>query len=80
LKAVLKQIQKKIKTLEYDLLVLVKQECRDVLTHLKTILGIGNKTAVMLVVLTDGFDLFTSGCLQHIQFINPKASMNIVKN
>ena len=80
MKAVLKQIQKKIKTLEYDLLVLVKQECRDVLTRLKTIPGIGNKTAVMLVVLTDGFDLFTSGCLQHIQFINPKASMNIVKN
>ena len=48
--------------------------------HLKTILEIGNKAAVMLVVLTDGFDLFTSGCLQHIQFINPKASMNIVKN
>jgi 3-methyladenine DNA glycosylase/8-oxoguanine DNA glycosylase len=80
LKAVLKQIQKKIKTLEYDLLVLVKQELQDVLTSLKTIPGIGNKTAVMLVVLTDGFDLFTSGCLQHIQFINPKASMNIVKN
>jgi 3-methyladenine DNA glycosylase/8-oxoguanine DNA glycosylase len=78
LKAVLKQIQKKIKTLEYDLLVLVKQELQDVLTSLKTIPGIGNKTAVMLVVLTDGFDLFTSGCLQHIQFINPKASMNIV--
>lgn len=80
MKAVLKQIQKKIKTLEYDLLVLVKQELQDVLTSLKTIPGIGNKTAVMLVVLTDGFDLFTSGCLQHIQFINPKASMNIVKN
>ena len=80
MKAVLKQIQKKIKTLEYDLLVLVKQELQDVLTSLKTIPGIGNKTAVMLVVLTDGFNRFKSGCLQHIQFINPKASMNIVKN
>jgi len=48
--------------------------------HLKTILEIGNKAAVMLVVLTDGFNRFKSGCLQHIQFINPKASMNIVKN
>jgi endonuclease III len=80
LKGVLKQIQKKIKTLEYDLLVLVKQEHQDVLTRLKTIPGIGNKTAVMLVVLTDGFNRFKSGCLQHIQFMNLKASMNIVKN
>jgi len=48
--------------------------------HLKTILEIGNKAAVMLVILTDSFNRFTSGCLQHIQFINPKASMNIVKN
>ena len=80
MKAVLKQIQKKIKTLEYDLLILVKQEHQDVLTRLKTIPGIGNKTAVMLVVLTDGFNRFKSGCLQHIQFMNLKASMNIVKN
>ena len=57
----LKQIQKKIKTLEYDLLILVKQEHQDVLTRLKTIPGIGNKTAVMLVDLTDGFDRFTNG-------------------
>ena len=76
----LKQFQKEMKSLEYDLLVLVKQELQDVLTSLKTIPGIGNKTAVMLVVLTDGFNRFKSGCLQHIQFINPKASMNIVKN
>jgi len=66
--------------LEYDLLILVKQEHQDVLTRLKTIPGIGNKTAVMLVVLTDGFNRFTSGCLQHIRFMNLKASMNIVKN
>ena len=76
----LKQFQKEMKSLEYDLLVLVKQELQDVLTSLKTIPGIGNKTAVMLVILTDSFNRFTSGCLQHIQFINPKASMNIVKN
>ena len=76
----LKQFQKEMKSLEYDLLVLVKQELQDVLTSLKTIPGIGNKTAVMLVVLTDGFNRFKSGCLQHIQFMNLKASMNIVKN
>lgn len=76
----LKQIQKKIKTLEYDLLVLVKQEHQKVLMHLKKILEIGNKAAVMLVVFTEGFNRFKSGCLQHIQFMNLKASMNIVKN
>ena len=57
----LKQVQKEIKTLEDKLLVLVKQEHQDVLKRLKMIPGIGNKTAVMLVVLTNGFDRFTSG-------------------
>jgi transposase len=33
---------------------------RDVLTRIKSIPGIGNKTALMLVVLTDGLDRFTS--------------------
>ncbi len=61
LKRSLKQVQKEIGTLEEKLLALVKQEHQDVLTRLKTIPGIGNKTAVMLVVLTDGFERFTSG-------------------
>jgi len=49
-----------MKNLEEKLLVLVKQAHQDVLTRLKSIPGIGNKTAVMLVVLTDGFDRFKS--------------------
>ena len=57
----LKQVKKELETLEAKLLILVKQVHQDVLTRLKTIPGIGNKTAVMLVVLTDGFDRFTSG-------------------
>jgi len=61
LESSLKQVQKEIKTLEDKLLVLVKQEHQDVLKRLKMIPGIGNKTAVMLVVLTNGFDRFTSG-------------------
>ncbi len=60
LKRSLRHIQKEMKTLEEKLLILVKQAHQDVLTRLKTIPGIGNKTAVMLVVLTDGFDRFTS--------------------
>lgn len=61
LKRSLKQVQKEMKTLEEKLLILVKQVHQDVLTRLKTIPGIGNKTALMLVVLTDGFERFTSG-------------------
>ncbi|WP_031443991.1 IS110 family RNA-guided transposase [Arenibacter algicola] len=61
LKRSLKQVQKELKTLEEKLLILVKQVHQDVLTRLKTIPGIGDKTAVMLVVLTDGFNRFTSG-------------------
>ena len=57
----LKQVRKEIENLESKLLILVKQVHQDVLTRLKTIPGIGNKTAIMLVVLTDGFDRFKSG-------------------
>jgi len=61
LKRSLKQVQKEIKTLEDKLIILVKEVYQDVLTRLKSIPGIGNKTALMLVVLTDGFERFTSG-------------------
>ena len=50
-----------MKTLEEKLIILVKQVHQDVLTRLKSIPGIGNKTAFMLVVLTDGFERFTNG-------------------
>lgn len=61
LKRSLKQVQKEMKTLEDKLLILVKEMHQDVLTRLKSIPGIGNKTALMLVVLTDGFERFNSG-------------------
>ena len=61
LKRSLKQVQKEINTLEEKLIILVKQAHQDVLTRLKSIPGSGNKTALMLVVLTDGFERFTSG-------------------
>lgn len=61
LKRSLKQIQKELQTLEEKLLFLVKKEHQDLLTRIETIPGIGRKTAVMLVVLTDGFSRFTSG-------------------
>lgn len=58
LKRSLKQVEKEIKTLEDMLLVLVKQSHQDLLTRLETIPGIGRKTALMLVVLTGGFERF----------------------
>lgn len=61
LKRSLKHVQKEIMALEKELLVLVKQVHQGVLTRLKSIPGVGNKTALMLVVLTDGFERFTSG-------------------
>ena len=61
LKRSLKQLQKEIKSLEDTLLILVKQTHQDLLTRLKSIPGIGPKTAIMLVVLTDGSERFTSG-------------------
>ncbi len=60
LKRSLKQLGKEMKTLENRLLVLVKQEHQDLFTRLKTIPGIGPKTAIMLVVLTGGFERFSS--------------------
>ena len=60
LKSSLKKLQKEIKTLEEELLILIKQVHQDLLTRLKTIPGIGPKTAIMLIVLTGGFDRFTS--------------------
>ena len=61
LKRNLKQVKIEVETIELKLLLLVKQVHQDVLTRIKSIPGIGNKTAVMLVVLTDGFDRFKSG-------------------
>jgi transposase len=60
LKRSLRQLKKEIDTIESRLLLLVNEVHKDVLTRLKSILGIGKKTSLMLVVLTDGFDRFTS--------------------
>jgi transposase len=60
LKRSLKQVQKEMKILEDKLIVLVKKTHQELLTRLQTIPGIGSKTGIMLVVLTGGFDRFTS--------------------
>jgi len=60
LKRSLKQLDKEMKTLEAKLLVLVKETHQDLFTRIKTIPGIGRKTAIMLIVLTGGFERFSS--------------------
>jgi Transposase and inactivated derivatives len=54
----LKSLQREIKTLEQRLTQLVKEHQQEQLTHLKSIPGVGNKTAIMLIILTDGFTRF----------------------
>ena len=54
----LKAVQKEIKILEDRLTEIVKEEQQKQLTLLKSIPGMGSKTAIMLIVLTDGFSNF----------------------
>ena len=61
LKRSLKHVKKELEAIETKLLLLVKKVHQDVLTRIKSIPGIGDKTAIMLVFLTDGFDRFKSG-------------------
>jgi transposase len=60
LKRSLKNIQKEIKELESNLLEIVKKEHQELLTLIESIPGLGRKTAIMLIVLTDGFERFES--------------------
>ena len=58
LKRDLNHLKKEILILEKRLLELVKQDQQEQLTLLQTIPGIGLKTALFLIVLTDGFKKF----------------------
>lgn len=51
-------LDKQIKELEDKLLAVVKSEHQDLLTRLESIPGMGRKTSMMLIVLTDGFKRF----------------------
>ena len=53
-----KQLDKEVKAIELKLLSLVKEDQQDQLTLLTSIPGIGQKTALFLIVVTDGFSKF----------------------
>jgi transposase len=60
----LKSIKKEVDLLEKQLLGIVKKSHQDLLTRLESIPGLGIKTSLMLIVLTDGFNRFeTAGAL-----------------
>lgn len=60
LKRQLKHLDKEIAMLEKRILELVKQDQQQQLTLLKSIPGMGTKTALFLIVVTDGFKKFES--------------------
>lgn len=60
LNRMLKMIRKEIITLEERLTELVRKEHQQMLTVVESIPGIGRKTAIMLIVLTDGFTRFSN--------------------
>ena len=54
----LKSIKKEVGLLEKQLQEIVKKTHQDLLTRLESIPGLGRKTSLMLIVLTDGFERF----------------------
>ncbi len=56
----LKSVQKEIKLLEQELELLIKTNEKDLYTRLNTIPGVGRKTAILLIVSTNGFKDFES--------------------
>jgi transposase len=58
LKNNLKHLQKEIALLEDKLLEIVKLDYQELLTKLETIPGLGRKTSIILIILTNGFEKF----------------------
>ena len=61
LKRQIKSLNKEIKLLEQEADGLIKEHQEDLLTRLKSIPGIGTKTAIMLILSTDSFKRFETG-------------------
>jgi len=60
LKQSLRNLSKEVKRLEQRLIEIVKSEHQELLSLLESIPGLGRKTAMTLIVLTDGFQRFES--------------------
>jgi len=62
-----KHLDKELKGIEEKLLSLVKQDQQEQLTLLQSIPGIGLKTALFLIVVTDGFNKFETASQLEIE-------------
>lgn len=60
LKRTLKTLSKEIHILEEQLEVVIKENEKELYTHIKSIPGIGKKTAILLIISTNGFKGFES--------------------
>ncbi|NRA13096.1 MAG: IS110 family transposase [Crocinitomicaceae bacterium] len=60
LKLQLKRVKVEIKKLETDLENLLKEHSPEVMTNIRSIPGIGKKTAMLMMVTTNNFRYFTS--------------------
>lgn len=60
IKCMLVKTAKEIKNLEQRMQQIVEENYTEMFNQLKSIPGIGNKTAILLIAITDGFKKFTS--------------------
>ena len=58
IKRQIRHVQAEIKLLEQEIELLIKQHEKELLSNLTSIPGIGKKTAIMLIVCTNGFSTF----------------------
>ena len=58
IKRQIRHVQAEIKLLENEIELLIKQHEKELLSNLTSIPGIGKKTAIMLIVCTNGFSTF----------------------
>jgi transposase len=58
IKRQVKEIKQDLKAIEKEMETLVKDDHQQLLTHLKTIPGIGKSTAMLLIIFTNGFNNF----------------------
>lgn len=58
--SIIKKTEKEIKNIETQMQKIVKEHYSEMFKQLKSIPGIGNKTAIMLIAITNGFENFSS--------------------
>lgn len=60
LQGMIRQTEKQIKAVEAQMQSLAEQHCQELLQQLQSVPGIGKKTAIDLIIITQGFQKFSS--------------------